>query len=269
MNRNKNENPFKPHNPDLSLSTPNVIETPAFESNETQDVVQVNEAIFEGVDQIKSMLDSNKITEQVTEHEGFFKSRWQQVTQAISFGKRVVNTVRDKFSISVYGERLSVLENTSVRLYRATFIPAILDIKNGTDYGMDHPQNNLMAQLAYNRHKKQKSYEMSAGDWATFGAYELLTVPVVRAMGLIAIFGATKPFYNKNKESQIAKVHKATARRLERHETGEYNPVMRRKGRLERPSGAYHIEGYSRSDLKNLSKTDLSRRAPFKTDRLA
>jgi hypothetical protein len=243
MNDKSPEQPLIQQTLDITLANDEVkySDPTTAEIEQTTVMERANDALSDGVDQLSIMLDSSEIDEPIAQNDKFFKSRWKQVKNAMGFGKDVIDTIRDKFSISVYGERLSALENVSVRMYRATYIPVILDITRGTQLGMDHPENNLMSRIAYNRHQRQQSREMSKSDWAKLGAYELLTVPVVRALGLTSLYAATKPFYEKSTDSRLARLHETAAKRIVRHETGEYNPVLRKKGILRSPTGNYKI----------------------------
>lgn len=163
------------------------------------------------------------VMEQSANFSEFLTKRWDGLRGAWHKTKQLAGKLGDHLAIEHNGYRLTASENARARLAR-------LRMLTKPELGLRDEHNPVVKKAFAN----SRNTVYTKADYAKLAAYELVTLPVVRGMGLMAIQGATERVATKRAATGAAKgiignAHDYSRRQLARHEDGTYNPVIRRK----------------------------------------
>ena len=183
-------------------------------------------------------------TEKIGQDE-FLQERGSTLRNVWGRAKDIVRNIGDHFAIEHEGVRLTPMQNIRARFANVGVVMRAIHSNDADErrYLMTNIGANPVVQKAIQKDKEKQLRRSLSPDEAFYyhtgvdilkiAAYELGTLPVVRAMGLMAIHGTAKGLEAVSEDSSRAsnfakKVKDNTRQRLDLHEKNLHNPTIRR-----------------------------------------
>lgn len=163
--------------------------------------------------------------EQSSSLEEYLPERWSGLKRAWHKVRSVTHALGDALAIEHNGYRLTPGENIRARLGRFAML-------THPELGLRDQYNPVVLKAYANRF----STKFSKADYVKLAAYELLTLPVARCVGVLAINGAAGALDTRRQHRGLppkiaAKLHARSSTWLDKYEHNNLNPVDRSKNR--------------------------------------
>lgn len=155
--------------------------------------------------------------------EDFAQIRFGRLSKVWQKAKGGFNFMHDYMRIEIDDDyRMGLIQSMAAKAAANTSI-----FWKGKEISYDERDNPVVARAL----KRAKSRSLGKSEWAMAAAYEIVTMPVVRAIGAEALKGITGKLIKGKAEPAplLAYAHAKTGNWLDDYDRGRHNPVFRKK----------------------------------------